>query len=46
MKISNSFDKKKFEENHPDLFEKYLVVKESTAVIVDRKRQYSDEEEL
>ena len=46
VKISNSFDKKKFEENHPELFEKYLVAKESTAVIVDRKRQYSDEEEL
>jgi len=45
VKTSNSFDKKKFEENHPDLFEKYLVEKVSTAVIVDRKRQYSDEEE-
>ena len=46
VKTSNYFDKKKFEENHPELFEKYLVAKESTAVIVDRKRQYSDEEEL
>ena len=44
-KQTEKFDKKKFQENYPELFENYLSSAEIQATIIDRKRQYSEDQD-